>query len=212
MLEPIQGEGGMIVADEAYLHAVAALCKANDWLLVVDEVQTGNGRTGNLFASIGMGIEPDILTTAKGLGNGVPIGACLMNTRACGLFHPGSHGSTFGGNPLACAAAQTVLDVIVRDKLSARAGVLGLRLKQVLMEKMGDHPRVRGIRGKGLMLGVELDTPAADMRLIGLEEGVLFNVTAEKVVRLLPPLIMTDDELDELIVRFVRTFERFVAL
>ncbi|MCH9756124.1 MAG: aspartate aminotransferase family protein [Gammaproteobacteria bacterium] len=211
MLEPIQGEGGVVVADEAYLHAVSALCKENDWLLIFDEVQTGNGRTGDLFSCMGMGIEPDILTTAKGLGNGVPIGACLIGARACGLFKPGSHGSTFGGNPLACATAGTVLDVIVRDQLCARAATLGFKLKQTLMDKIGEHPHIRGIRGKGLMLGIELDRPAADMRLIGLEEGVLFNVTAESVVRLLPPLIMTDEEMEELITRFIRTFERFIA-
>lgn len=211
MLEPIQGEGGITVADEAYLHAVAELCRANDWLLIFDEVQTGNGRTGDLFAYMGLGIQPDILTTAKGLGNGVPIGACLIGERARGLFTPGSHGSTFGGNPLACATAHTVLDVIVRDDLCARAAVLGLQLKQALIARIGDHPSVRDIRGKGLMLGVELDRPANDMKLIGLEEGVLFNVTAETVVRLLPPLIMSDEELDELVERFVRTFERFVA-
>ncbi|MDX2345758.1 MAG: aspartate aminotransferase family protein [Legionella sp.] len=210
MLEPIQGEGGVVVGDEAYLHAVAELCNQNDWLLIIDEVQTGNGRTGALFASLGMGITPDILTTAKGLGNGVPIGACLMGARATGLFKPGSHGSTFGGNPLACATAHTVLDVIGRDNLCARAAVLGLKLKQALIEKLGDHPNVRSIRGKGLMLGIELDRPAADMRLMGLEEGVLFNVTAETVVRLLPPLIMTDEELDELIKRFLKAFERFI--
>lgn len=211
MLEPIQGEGGLTVADEAYLHAVAELCKANDWLLIFDEVQTGNGRTGDLFAFMGLGIQPDILTTAKGLGNGVPIGACLIGERARGLFKPGSHGSTFGGNPLACATAHTVLDVIMRDNLCARAAALGLKLKQALMARIGDHPSVRGIRGKGLMLGVELDRPANDMKLMGLEEGVLLNVTAETVVRLLPPLIMSDEELDELVERFIRTFERFVS-
>ncbi|MDF1645611.1 MAG: aspartate aminotransferase family protein [Legionellaceae bacterium] len=210
MLEPIQGEGGVIVGDEAYLHAVSALCKANNWLLIMDEVQTGNGRTGHLFASLGLGIVPDILTTAKGLGNGVPIGACLIGERASGLFKPGSHGSTFGGNPLACATARTVLDVIIQDKLCERAAQLGLKLKQALTQNIGDHPQVHGIRGKGLMLGIELNRPAADMRLIGLEEGILFNVTAEKVVRLLPPLIMTDSELDELIARLIRTFERFL--
>ncbi len=210
MLEPIQGEGGIIVGDEAYLHALAALCEENDWLFIMDEIQTGNGRTGDLFRALGVGVTPDILTTAKGLGNGLPIGACLMSQRAQNLFKPGSHGSTFGGNPLACATACTVLDVIARDKLCERAGVLGVKLKQSLMEKIGDHPSVCGIRGKGLMIGVELDRPAADMRLIGLEEGVLFNVTSETVVRLLPPLIMTDNEMDELIARFVRSFERFV--
>ncbi len=210
MLEPIQGEGGVKVADEAYLHAVENLCNKNDWLLVFDEVQTGNGRTGDLFLSLGLGIEPDILTTAKGLGNGLPIGVCLINEKARGLFKPGSHGSTFGGNPLACATAHKVLDIIVRDQLCERAASLGFKLKQNLMEKIGDHPNVRGIRGKGLMLGVELDRPAADMRLIGLEEGVLFNVTAETVARLLPPLVMSDEELDELILRFTRTFKRFI--
>ena len=154
MLEPIQGEGGVIVADETYLRAVAALCDANDWMFIVDEIQTGNGRTGSLYASTGLGLQPDILTTAKGLGNGVPIGACLMSKRARNLFKPGSHGSTFGGNPLACATALTVLEVIERDKLCARAHVAGVRLKDLLIEQLGEHPNVRGIRGKGLMLRI----------------------------------------------------------
>ncbi|MDF1827914.1 MAG: aspartate aminotransferase family protein [Legionellaceae bacterium] len=211
MLEPIQGEGGLTVADEAYLHGVVELCQANDWLLIFDEVQTGNGRTGDLFACMGLGIQPDILTTAKGLGNGMPIGACLIGERARGLFKPGSHGSTFGGNPLACAVAHTVLDVILRDDLCVRAATLGLKLKQALVARIGEHPRVRGIRGKGLMLGVELDSPAHDIKLRGLEEGVLLNVTSETVIRLLPPLIISDEELDELIERFMRAFERFVS-
>lgn len=211
MVEPIQGEGGIVVGDEAYLHGLSSLCKANDWLLIFDEIQTGNGRTGDLYQCMGQGISPDILTTAKGLGNGVPIGACLMGERASGLFKPGSHGSTFGGNQLASATAQTVLDVIVRDKLCERAAHLGLKLKQALMDKLGDNPYVKGIRGRGLMLGIELDRPALPMRAIGLEEGLIFNVTAETVVRLLPPLIMTDDELDELMSRLFRVFERFLV-
>ncbi len=117
MLEPIQGEGGICVADETYLRAVAALCEQHDWLFILDEIQTGNGRTGKFFSYMDLGIKPDVVTTAKGLGNGVPIGACLMRNRACDLFKPGNHGSTFGGNPLACATALTVLEVIERDKL-----------------------------------------------------------------------------------------------
>jgi acetylornithine/N-succinyldiaminopimelate aminotransferase len=211
MLEPIQGEGGLIVGDEAYLRGVAAMCREKEWLCIFDEVQTGNGRTGDLFVSRGLGIEPDLLTTAKGLGNGVPIGACLMGPRVQGLFKPGNHGSTFGGNPLACATAQTVLDVIVRDKLCERATQLGLKLKQGLIEQLSNMPEVRSIRGKGLMVGVEFDRPMSEMRFIGLEEGLLFNVTAETVVRLLPPLIITDEELDELISRFVRVVRRFIC-
>ena len=211
MLEPIQGEGGLIVADETYLRAVAALCEANEWLLILDEVQTGNGRTGSLYACMGLGIQPDVLTTAKGLGNGVPIGACLMSKRACNLFKPGNHGSTFGGNPLACATALTVLEVIERDNLCERAMASGVRLKDSLIEALGEHPHVRGIRGKGLMLGIELDRPALDMRLIGLTNRLLFSVTADTVVRLLPPLIIRDEEIDELVLRLVKTLDMFVA-
>lgn len=211
MLEPIQGEGGIVKAEESYLHAVASLCRENDWLLIMDEVQTGNGRTGSLYLSLGIDIAPDIITTAKGLGNGIPIGACLMGPRACGLFKPGSHGSTFGGNPLACATANTVLDIIMRDNLCERAATLGVKLKQLLMSEIGSLPQVREIRGKGLMIGVELTMPAADIRLLGLDEGILLNVTAENVVRLLPPLVMTDHELDELVARFVSTLRRYIT-
>ncbi len=210
MLEPIQGEGGVHVADEAYLRGVASLCKEEGWLCIFDEVQTGNGRTGDLYRYLGLGIEPDILTIAKGLANGVPVGACLIGGRAQGLFKPGGHGSTFGGNPLACVAAQAVLDVIVRDKLCERAVQAGLKLKQSLMKQLGDRAEVRCIRGKGLMLGVEFDRCAEKMKYLGLKEGILFSVTAERVVRLLPPLTITNDELDELISRFVRVVHQFL--
>ncbi len=211
MLEPIQGEGGVFVADETYLRALAALCDANDWLLIMDEVQTGNGRTGSLFASTGLGIQPDVLTTAKGLANGMPIGACLMNKKACDLFKPGSHGSTFGGNALACATALTVLNVIERDHICEHAARMGVRLKDKLISELGEHPNVKSIRGKGLMIGIELDRPALDMRLIGLENRVLFSVTSETVVRLLPPLIIQQAELDELVVRLVKTIHTFFS-
>lgn len=211
MLEPIQGEGGIYAADDDYLQAVAQLCRQKDWLLILDEIQTGNGRTGSYYTYLQSGIEPDIVTTAKGLGNGVPIGACLMNHRACNLFKPGSHGSTFGGNPLACAAALTVLEVIERDNLCANAKKMGILLTEKLRLLQKQYPEaIRAIRGQGLMLGIELDRPAADARVIGLAHGILFNVTAEKVIRLLPPLIINEAEIDELVKRLTLTIEQFL--
>jgi len=210
MLEPIQGEGGIFAADDSYLRAVADLCEQHDWMLILDEIQTGNGRTGALFACMHAGVKPDVITTAKGLGNGIPIGACLMSKRACDLFKVGNHGSTFGGNQLACATALTVLNVIERDKLCERAKQSGLLLKEKLMRALGDHPGVRAIRGRGLMLGIELDRPANDARQIGLDNGVLFNVTADNVIRLLPPLIISDEEIDELITRLSKTIHQFL--
>lgn len=212
MLEPIQGEGGIIPADDAYLRAVEQLCKDHDWLLILDEIQTGNGRTGKLFAYMHLNIKPDILTTAKGLGNGVPIGACLMGKRACDLFKPGNHGSTFGGNPLACATALTVLEVIERDQLCEKARKNGALLKEKLMHELNEHHAVKSIRGRGFMLGIELDRPANDARAIGLANGILFNVTAETVIRLLPPLIISEAEIDELVLRLCTTIREFAKL
>ncbi|OYV55864.1 MAG: aspartate aminotransferase family protein [Legionella sp. 21-45-4] len=210
MLEPIQGEGGVILAEPSYLRAVAALCEENDWLFIVDEIQTGNGRTGSLFLTTSLGIQPDVLTTAKGLANGLPIGACLMSERACDLFKPGSHGSTFGGNPLSCATALTVLDVIERDDICAHTARMGMRLREQLMNQLGDLVGVRAIRGKGLMYGIELDRPAMDIKTLALANRLLVNVTAERVVRLLPPLIITEDELDEMVRRLVKTINTFL--
>lgn len=210
MLEPIQGEGGIFVADDSYLRAVAQLCKTQGWLLIFDEIQTGNARTGKYFACMHNNIRPDIITTAKGLGNGVPIGACLMSQKACDLFKPGNHGSTFGGNPLACATALTVLNVIERDQICDKAARAGILLKEKLQRELGEHPNVRAIRGRGLMVGVELDRPASDARQIGLQNGLLFNVTADSVLRLLPPLIISDEELDELVARLSRTIKQFI--
>ncbi|MCE3043516.1 aspartate aminotransferase family protein [Legionella sp. 16cNR16C] len=212
MLEPIQGEGGIFPAENSYLRAVSDLCHQHDWLLILDEIQTGNARTGKLFAFMHAGIQPDILTTAKGLGNGIPIGACLMSGKACDLFKPGNHGSTFGGNPLACATALTVLDVIERDKLCEKAAHDGMQLQDKLMRSLHEHPGIRAIRGRGLMLGIEIDKPASDARLIGLENGVLFNVTAENVIRLLPPLTITEEEMDELVKRLSKTIYQFYGM
>lgn len=209
MVEPIQGEGGIYPAEEGYLRALANLCEQNDWMLILDEIQTGNGRTGKLYSCMHYDIQPDILTTAKGLGNGMPIGACLMSKRAKDLFKPGNHGSTFGGNPLACATALTVLEVIERDKLCERVTKNSALLMDKLISNLGEHPHVKAIRGKGYMVGIELDRPANDMRVLGLENQVLFNITAETVVRLLPPLIISEDEIDELVNRITRTINQF---
>ncbi|HAT8831433.1 aspartate aminotransferase family protein [Legionella pneumophila serogroup 1] len=209
MVEPIQGEGGIYPAEEGYLRALANLCEQNDWMLILDEIQTGNGRTGKLYSCMHYDIQPDILTTAKGLGNGMPIGACLMSKRAKDLFKPGNHGSTFGGNPLACATALTVLEVIERDKLCERVTKNSALLMDKLISNLGEHPHVKAIRGKGYMIGIELDRPANDMRVLGLENQVLFNITAETVVRLLPPLIISEDEIDELVDRITRTINQF---
>jgi acetylornithine/N-succinyldiaminopimelate aminotransferase len=210
MLEPIQGEGGVIVADETYLRGIATLCEQHDWLLMLDEVQTGNARTGKLYAYMDTGIQPDVFSTAKGLGNGMPIGATLMNTRACNLFKPGNHGSTFGGNPLACATAAAVLNVIENDHLCERVTQNGIALKEHLIRELSEHPNVRGIRGKGYMLGVELDRPADEIKAVALSNKLLLNVTAESVIRLLPTLVLSDSETEELVKRLVKTINQFV--
>lgn len=211
MLEPIQGEGGVVVADNSYLRALATLCEKHKWLLIIDEIQTGNARTGKLFAYMDAGIQPDILTTAKGLGNGFPIGACLMSKNACNLFKPGNHGSTFGGNPLACATALTVLNVIERDKLCDKVSHNGIILKEKLMQALGSHPNVRSIRGKGYMLGIQLDRPANEIKMVGLMNKILLNVTAECVIRLLPALTISEKEIDEMLTRLVQSINQFVA-
>jgi len=210
MLEPIQGEGGIIAADPSYLKDLANLCEKNEWLLIIDEIQTGNGRTGNLYAFMEYKLKPDIFTTAKGLANGVPIGACLMRNRACDLLKPGNHGSTFGGNPLATATALTVLEVIERDKLCDKVKKNGVLLKDKLTDQLSEHPNVRGIRGKGYMLGIELDRPANDLKMIGLKNEILINVTAESVVRILPPLIISEKEIDLLVERLVKSIREFI--
>lgn len=211
MLEPIQGEGGVFVAEQSYLRAIATLCEQHQWLLIFDEVQTGNGRTGKFFSYMNSGVLPDIVTTAKGLSNGVPIGACLMRNLACNLFKPGNHGSTFGGNPLACATALTVLEVIERDKLCEKVSSNSIILKDKLLQELSEHPNVKSIRGKGYMLGIELDKPAMDIKMIGLEHKILLNVTAESVIRLLPPLIMNEGEIDMLVERLVKAINQFTA-
>jgi acetylornithine aminotransferase len=194
LVEPIQGEGGINVPPAGYLAALRALCDRHGWLLMLDEIQTGMGRTGTLFACQHDEVLPDVMTLAKGLGNGVPIGACLARGAAAELFGPGSHGSTFGGNPLACSAALAVLEVLTASDLPARAAALGGDLMTLFRERLADAPGVVEVRGKGLMIGIELDRPCADLVGQALAAGLLINVTADKVIRLLPPLVLEDEQ------------------
>lgn len=211
LVEPLQGEGGVVVPDNAYLPDLRALCDRHDWLLMVDEVQTGVGRTGRFLASQHAGVKPDVVTLAKALGNGVPIGACLAGGRAASLFAPGHHGSTFGGNPLAARAGLAVLEVLARDRLMDRAAALGERLAARLRDGLSGLPGVIEVRGRGLMIGVELDRDAGALVTAALEAGVLINVTAGRVVRLLPPLILTDAEVDRIGDTVVALTTRFLS-
>jgi acetylornithine/N-succinyldiaminopimelate aminotransferase len=210
LVEPIQGEGGVNLPDDGYLAALREVCDRNDWLLMLDEVQTGMGRTGKWFAFQHSGIQPDVMTLAKGLANGFPIGACLARGAAAETFKPGSHGSTFGGNPLACVAARTTLQIIEEDGLLARAHALGEQIRNGLRERLGALPEVRNIRGKGLMIGIELDRPCGELVQQALEAGLLINVTADTVVRLLPPLVLDDSEAKLLIDGVGGLIRRFI--
>ncbi|MFB3107051.1 MAG: aminotransferase class III-fold pyridoxal phosphate-dependent enzyme, partial [Pseudomonadales bacterium] len=199
LTEPLLGEGGIVIPDEGYLPALRELCDSKNWLLILDEVQTGIGRTGKFFAYQHTNIFPDVVTTAKGLANGVPIGACLGRGIAAGIFQPGNHGSTFGGNPLACAAAQAVLDTLEEDDLLDRAALLGTRMLEGFTECLKGNNRVTEIRGKGLMIAIELSESCTELVSRGLDAGILINVTQDNIVRLLPPLTLADDEADEIV-------------
>ncbi len=198
LVEPIQGEGGIVVPATNYLSALRAFCDRRGLLLMLDEVQTGMGRTGAWFAHQHSGIAADVMTLAKALGNGVPIGACLARSEAASALKPGSHGSTFGGNPLACAAALAVVDTIHSQKLVARAAESGSRLVSCLKRALSGQNCVVEIRGRGLMIGIELDRPCGELVAMALESGLLINVTAERVVRLLPPLIVSDEQIEQI--------------
>ncbi|MBP7711380.1 MAG: acetylornithine transaminase [Gammaproteobacteria bacterium] len=196
LVEPVQGEGGIIVPGAGYLAGVRRICDAQGWLMMLDEIQTGIGRTGRWFAHQHDGVLPDVMTLAKGLGNGVPIGACLAHGAAAELMGPGSHGSTFGGNPLACRAALAVLETVESARLAERAEATGAYLRERLAGALQGLHCVRAVRGRGLMIGVELARPCGDLVAQARERGVLINVTAERVVRLLPPLILTRGDAD----------------
>jgi len=199
LVEPVQGEGGIRLAPPGYLEGIRALCDRQGWLMMLDEIQTGNGRTGRFFAYQHTAVLPDVLTTAKGLGNGIPIGACLARGKAAGVFQPGNHGSTFGGNPLACAAASAVIDTIVAEELCDNAARMGGRLSEGLRRQLSELPHVKEIRGLGLMVGVELAAPCGHLVESALERGLLINVTSESVIRLLPPLIVDSEQIDQIV-------------
>lgn len=198
-VEPIQGEGGIVVPPADYLPGLRALCDAKGWLLMLDEVQSGAGRTGRLFAHEHAGILPDVLTTAKGIANGFPIGAALTGGAAHEVLGPGTHGSTFGGNPLACAAALATLSVLTNGDTLPRVAALGDRMQSRFKQALAGDNRVREVRGQGLMLGIELAEAPERFVERALEARLLLNVTQGKVIRLLPPFILTDAEADQIV-------------
>ena len=212
LVEPVQGEGGVRIPDEGYLAGLREICDEQGWLLMLDEVQTGMGRTGRMFAFQHTDVVPDVMTLAKGLGNGVPIGACLARGTAAGVFQPGNHATTFGGNPLVCRAALAVIRVMEEESIPARAAGVAEWLLNGFRERLGELPSVQAIRGKGMMLGIELDRPCRELVAKALEEErLLINVTADSVIRLLPPLIMNEAEAAELLDRVCRPVETFTT-
>ncbi|WP_018864100.1 acetylornithine transaminase [Thioalkalivibrio sp. ARh3] len=198
LVEPITGEGGIHVPPPGYLKRLRELADQHDWLLMLDEIQAGIGRTGHWFAFQHEGITPDVVSLAKGLGNGIPIGANLVAGRARELFTPGTHGTTFGGNPLVCRAALAVLDVMQDEGLCEEAGRQGEILRRRLADRLEGKPGVVAVRGRGLMIGVELDRPAGALVQAALDAGLILNVTAQRVIRLLPPLIVDDAQVDQI--------------
>lgn len=210
MLEPIQGEGGVVIPDEGYLKAVRDICDQNNWLLILDEIQTGMCRTGEWFAFQHEKISPDVMTLAKALGNGIPIGACLAKGIAADLIQPGSHGSTFGGNPLASRAALAVIDVLSKQKLHMKAAKLGAEMLARFKSELSEFDGVISVRGKGLMLAIELDRECAQLVNMALQEHLLINVTSENVIRLLPPLIIDDDIAQQIVAKVVRIVKVFL--
>lgn len=209
LVEPIQGEGGINVLPENFMPQLRALCDQQQWLMMLDEVQSGNGRTGEYFAYQHHDLLPDVVTTAKGLGNGLPIGACLAQGKAAETLGPGNHGSTYGGNPLVCAAAQAVVDTIAEQKLCDNAKQLGNWLIRGFREQLGDKAIVKDIRGQGLMIGIELTQPCGELVNQAREKGLLINVTAGNVIRLLPPLIINQAQAEILLASIVDIVNSF---
>ena len=197
--ETIQGEGGINAMRAEYLKQVRELCDTSDWLMMIDEVQCGMGRTGKWFAHQWAGIVPDVMPLAKGLGSGVPIGAVVAGPKAANIFQPGNHGTTFGGNPLAMRAGLVTMQVMERDDLLGNAARIGDYLVQCLQREIGSLPGVLEIRGRGLMLGIELDRPCGELVKQCLDAGVVLNVTADTVIRMLPPLIFSREHVDHLV-------------
>jgi acetylornithine/N-succinyldiaminopimelate aminotransferase len=209
LVEPIQGEGGIRVPSADYLNQLRSICDEHNWLLMLDEIQTGNGRTGTYFAYQHNGILPDVVTTAKGLGNGVPIGACIASGKASAVLQQGNHGSTFGGNPLACSAGVAVIETLIAEKILDRVKMLGDTLLYAFKKALIDNEKVVDVRGKGLMIGIELSAPCYELMEKGRAKGILINVTSVNTIRLLPTFILTDAEANELVTKVVALIEEF---
>jgi acetylornithine aminotransferase len=209
--ETIQGEGGINPMRWEYLRQVRQLCDERDWLMMIDEVQCGMGRTGKWFAHQWAGIKPDVMPLAKGLGSGVPIGAVVAGPRAAHIFGPGNHGTTFGGNPLAMRAGIETIRIMEEQKLLDNAANVGSHLKAALERDLGSLPGVKEIRGQGLMLGIELDRPCGVILNRACEAGLLLSVTADSVIRLVPPLILSIAEADEIVAILVPLVKAFLA-
>jgi acetylornithine aminotransferase len=211
LMEPIQGEGGLHPMRAEYMQQVRQLCDANGWLLMLDEVQAGMGRTGKWFAHQWAGIVPDVMTLAKGLGSGVPVGAVLAHGAAAEVLKPGNHGSTFGGNPLAMRAGVETIRIMEEDRLLDNATAVGAHLKAALQQALGGMAGVNEVRGQGLIIGVELDRPCGALIDRAADAGLLLSVTAERVIRLVPPLILTHAEADEIVALLKPLVQAFLA-
>ena len=211
LVEPIQGEGGINVSPLEYLRALRAECDKHGWLLMLDEVQCGIGRTGKWFAYQHGSVMPDVITLAKGLASGVPIGACVAHGAAADVFKPGNHGSTFGGNPLAATAALATLDIIAEEKLMENAVKTGAIIREGMAAALSGTPGLKQIRGMGLMLGIELDRPCGELVDIARDAGLLINVTVENVIRLLPPLVLSGAEAQEIVERLASLVKTFLG-
>jgi acetylornithine/N-succinyldiaminopimelate aminotransferase len=209
MVEPVQGEGGIVIPDQGYLESLREICDQNNWLLILDEIQTGLGRSGKLFAFQHENMIPDVMTLAKALGNGIPIGACLAKGAAANVFQAGNHGSTFGGNPFACRVGLTVLDSIVENRLDENARQRGKQLVTLLKQGLSGNDDVLEIRNLGLLIGIQMKSPCTALVDIALQNGLLINVTAERVIRLLPPLIIDADQTTELADRLIACISTF---
>lgn len=211
LVEPIQGEGGVHVPQAGYLKALKAICEANDWLLMIDEIQTGIGRTGKWFAHQHDGITPDVMTLAKALGNGVPIGACLAHGKAAEVFAPGNHGTTFGGNPLACAAGLAVIKAMEIHNHISKVAEKGAALVAKFREALDGQAGVVQVRGKGYMIGIQLDRPCGELVSKALEQGLLINVTRMDTIRLLPTFVMTQEQTEQLLSQLTQLIKEFLA-
>jgi acetylornithine/N-succinyldiaminopimelate aminotransferase len=211
LMEVLQGEGGIHVADLEYVRRLRSICDQRQWLLMIDEVQSGIGRTGKWFAHQWAGITPDVMSLAKGLGSGVPVGACLARGAAAKVFKPGNHGTTFGGGPLVCVAALATLEVIEKDGLLEHAARMGEVIQVGLKRELAGVAGVKEVRGMGLMIGVELDRPCGAMIKRALDAGLVINVTADKVIRLLPPLIIDESEARQVVSILAPLVKGFVS-